>query len=106
ERPVEAVLLEVARQAALLLDQLERALGVVQRRLDLAAVAHDALVLQEPLDVALPEARHALEVEVGEGGAEVLALPEDRDPRESGLEPLQADLLVEAPVVALRKAPF
>src|SRR5512138_2763631 len=66
--------------------QLAGAPCVVDDGLDLAAVAHDARVLQQALHVALGEARHALDVEAVEGGAEVFALGEDGAPREAGLE--------------------
>jgi hypothetical protein len=53
----------VGRERAELLAQLEHALRVVDRRLDLAAMAHDAGVGEQPLDVAFAEARDALGVE-------------------------------------------
>ena len=46
---------EVRGQRALLVDQLERALRVVDRRFDLAAMADDAGVLQQPLHVTRAE---------------------------------------------------
>ncbi len=81
-------------------------LGVVDRRLDLAAVADDAGVLQEPVDVALAEARDRLDVEVREGGPEVLALAQDREPGQPGLKALEHHALVQATVVGDRPPPF
>ena len=63
-------------------------------------------VAEQALDVPLVEARDLLEVEAREGPAEGLALAQDRQPREPGLEALEAQLLEQAPVVADREAPF
>src|SRR5439155_1420619 len=68
-------------------------------RLDLATVADDARVAEEPLDVTPAEVGHALDGEPGERRAEGLALAQDGEPGEPRLEPLQAQLLVEARVV-------
>ena len=81
-------------------------LRVVDDRLDLAAMADDALVLEQALDVALREARDPVEIEVMEGGAEILALGEDGAPAQARLEALEAQLLEQAPVVVDREAPF
>ena len=72
-------------------DQLARPPGVVDGRDDLAAMADDAGVLQQPLDILLREAGDALEVETVEGLAEILPLPEDGQPGQSGLETFEAD---------------
>ncbi len=69
-------------------------------------MAHDAGVGDKAIDVAGAETRHALEVEAGEGGAEVLALPQDRQPRQAGLKALQAYLFEQAAVVGHRPAPL
>ena len=53
-----------------------------------------------------PKRRHRLDLEAGEGAAEVLALAQDRQPREAGLEALQHQPLVEAAVVGDRPAPL
>ena len=46
------------------------------------------------------------EVEAGEGVAEILALAEDRQPRQAGLEALEADLLEQPEIVGDRPPPF
>ena len=66
-------------------------------------MAHDRRVGEQPLDVAVAESRHPLGVEAGEGAPEGLALAEDGQPREAGLEALQAELLEQPPVVATGK---
>ena len=56
-------------------------------------VAHDAGVGQQPRDVAVVERRHRGRVEAGEGRPERRPLAQDRDPRQPGLERLEADPL-------------
>ena len=51
-------------------------------------------------------ARDLLRLEAVEGAAEILALAQDRDPRQPGLEAVEHQLLVERAVVVFRHAPF
>jgi len=88
------------------LAQLENATGVVDRRFDLAAVAHDAGVAEQAGDVAGAEAGDLGGIEAGEGAAEGFALVEDRQPAQARLETLEAQLLEQAPVVDHGKAPL
>src|SRR6188472_3680614 len=107
--PRRAVRLELPderRERALRLDELHRAARIVDRRLDLPAVADDGRVLEEPLDVALAEAGDLAEVEPGEGAPERLALAQDRQPGEPGLEPLERELLEQPHVLGDREAPL
>src|SRR5262249_51643101 len=106
ERAVFAEALEERAQAPVLLRELARALRVVDGRLDLPAVPHDARIAEQPRDVARAEAGDALEREVREHLPEPRALPEDGQPREPRLEPLEADLLEEPPVLAHGEAPL
>src|SRR5437764_13879910 len=69
-------------------------------------MAHDAGVCEQPPDVAVAEAGDTLEVEARECRAEVLALPQDREPRQPGLEALQAQLLEQSLLVVDREAPL
>ena len=87
---------------------LERRAGLAQRdgrarvrdrRLDLAAVADDRRVGEQPLDVALAEPGDRIRVEAGERGAEALALAQDRQPGQARLEALEAEALVDAALV-------
>src|SRR5690606_22748812 len=94
------------RQGAFAFDERLGAASIVDHGFDLAAVADDALVGEEALDVACGEPRDAVEIEVVEGGAEVLALGEDRAPAEARLKSLEAELLEQATVVAHGVAPF
>src|SRR6476646_12049102 len=58
------------------LPQRKRRPGVGDRSLDLAAVADDPRVAEQPRDVALAEACDALRIEAGEAAPERLALAE------------------------------
>jgi hypothetical protein len=59
-------------------------------------MADDRRVGEQAPDVALAEPRHLVGIEPGEGGPERLAFAENRQPREAGLEPLEAEPLVDA----------
>ena len=85
------------RRAALA--QCEHRAGVRNRGLDLLAVANDARVPEQPLDVGGPERGDQLGIEPREGAAESLALAQDRQPRETRLESLEAHTLVQAALV-------
>src|SRR5207248_8477461 len=79
---------------------------VGDRGLDLAAVADDPGVGEQPLDVGLAKARDALGIEPSKPMAESLALAQDRDPRETRLEPLETEALVQPALVAHRASPL
>ena len=84
----------------------ERALRVVDRRFDLAAMADDAFVFQQPRHVARAECRDRRWIEAGEGFPEVFALAQNRQPAEAGLESFEADLLEQPTVIRDRPSPF
>ena len=86
-------------EAACFLNKLAGTLGVVDGGFDFAAVAHDASVGEEAANVFVVKAGHFLEVKVGEGGAEVLALAKDSQPAETGLESFEDYFLKEQVVV-------
>ena len=88
------------------LAELERGDGVPDRRLDLAAMADDRRVGEQPLDVVLVELGDALDREAGERLPKALALAEDRQPREPGLESLQREELEERVVAPLLATPL
>src|SRR5712671_979935 len=94
------------RQRSFPLDELPGLPRIIDDRLDLAAVTDDPFVLEQTRDVALGEARDPVEIEIMEGGTEILALGEDRAPAQSGLKTLQVQFLEQAPIVIDRKAPF
>ena len=66
----------------------------------------DALVAKQPRDVPLPVSRDALGIEAGERRPEVFPLAEDREPRQAGLEPFEAESLEQATLVGYGTAPF
>ena|SRR5437868_4749045 len=67
--------------------------GAHHRPLDLGAVANDAGVVHQCSDRFSVEAGNLLGIEIGEGGAEGVALVQDRDPRKAGLEPVEDQFL-------------
>jgi hypothetical protein len=69
-------------------------------------VPDDRRVGDESLDVALTERGDPVGIEPCECGPEALALAEDGQPAEAGLEPLETEPLVEPPLVADGAAPF
>ena len=108
-RPLGGLRLEaphVACEGAFLFDECAGTAGIADRRFDLAAMSHDAGIAEQALDVALPEARHLLEVELRERRAERVALPQDREPRQPRLEALETELFEEPAIVGDRKAPL
>ena len=105
-RPAADEFPAVAREAAELALHRQEQPGIDDRRLHLEPVADDAVELQQPLDLARVEARHAGRVEAGERLAVALALAQDRRPAETGLRALEDQELEQAPVVVHRYAPF
>jgi hypothetical protein len=87
------------RRASPFGDQLQRAAGVVDHRLDLAAVADDAGILQQPFDIAFVEAGNAREIEAVERGAEIVALHQDGAPAQARLEAFERELFEQPPIV-------
>src|SRR5215217_2030612 len=79
--------------------------GVRDRGLDLAAVAHDPGVREEPLHVALPKGGDSLDVPIFEGAPEALALAQDRKPGKSRLKRLEDKHLEELTVAVHGAAP-
>jgi len=82
------------------------ALGVVDGGVDLAAMAHDARVLEQAVDAATVEPRDRVDLEIGETRAEVFALVENREPAEPGLKPFEAEFLEDPPIVPRGHTPF
>src|SRR4029079_18874381 len=93
------------RQPRPLVLQLQPRTRRKDRGFDLPAMADDALVGQQALDLALGVARHLRGIEAVEGAAEILALAQDRDPRQARLEAFEHEHLEERAVIVLRDAP-
>src|SRR5437870_342854 len=76
----------VIGQGALLLHKGDCLASVVHHRFDLAAVTDDRSIRQQPLDVALIETGDPLKAKPRERSTERLALAQDREPGQPGLE--------------------
>ena len=76
-RPIRLVSPEEGGQRAVPIDEVPRPPRIVDGRLDLAAMADDAVVREQAPDIAVGEARDPVEIEITERRAEVLALGED-----------------------------
>src|SRR5689334_21391674 len=97
---------EELRQIRSALTERDRRAGVRDRGLDLAPMADDRRVAQQALDVARAEPGQAVGFEARERLAKRLALAEDGQPRETGLEPLEAVLLQQPALLRHRPAPL
>src|SRR5262245_1433808 len=97
---------EQPREPGTFLHDLEIATGGQDGAFDLQAIAHDAGVLHQFLDPLRRIARNLFRIEAVEGAAEILALAQDGDPGQAGLEAVEHELLVERAVVVFRHAPF
>jgi len=69
-------------------------------------MTNDPFVAEQSRDVARRETGDAIDVEVHERAPEVLALPQDRQPAQTGLEAFETDLLEKAPVIGDRLPPL
>ena len=69
-------------------------------------MADDPCIGHQPLHVVLVERRHLLEIEVSEGGPEVLPLAQDRQPRQPRLKAFEADLFEQPEVIGHRPPPL
>src|SRR5215207_2308391 len=92
------------REALPLLDR-EPSPGAGDRAEDLLPVADDAGVAHQRLDVLGAEGRDHGRIEAGKGAAEILALPQDRDPGQPGLEAVEDQLLKQRPFAPVPTLP-
>ena len=86
--------------------QIEIDPGERDRSLDLGAVAHDARIGHQRLDLRRVVVDDDLGPETVEGGAERLALAQDRDPGKSRLETIEDEFFEQGAVVPFRHAPL
>src|SRR5262249_39653832 len=70
------------------------------------AVADDADIVHQRVNFLGIVARDLLRLEVVEGAAEIVALAQDRDPGQPGLEAVENQLLIERAVIIFRHAPL
>ena len=85
---------------------LEESLGVMDGGEYFGPVTDDALILQQPADLAGPETGDFLEIKPGKILAEILAFIQNRPPGKTRLERFQNQELENFPVVMDRNAPF
>lgn len=86
--------------------QREGGAGVADGGLDLAAMADDAGVLQEPLHVGLIEDGDRIGIETGKSVPEAFAPAQDRGPAQPRLEALQGEPFEHPALIAHRHAPL
>ena len=94
------------REARTLFHDLEPRARRAHGAFDLQAIAHDAGILHQRLDLLRRVARDLLRRETVEGLAEIVALAQDRDPGQPGLETVEDELFEQRAVVEFRHAPF
>src|SRR5262245_2327748 len=73
---------------------------------DFRAVANNALVLHQALDLLGRITSNLVRLEFAEGSPKVLALAQDGDPGQPSLETVEHELLIERAIIKLRNAPF
>src|SRR5262249_49770296 len=76
------------------------------RALDLGAIAHDAFVAHQRLDLALAVAGDRGRLEAVEGAAEIVALAQDGDPRQPGWEAVEHEFFAQGAVIVLGPPPL
>src|SRR3546814_15097436 len=82
---------QVVREAVFLFHDLEPAARIQHGTLDLGAVAHNAGILHQRVELLRRVAGDLLGLEAVEGTAEIVALAQDSDPRQAGLEAVAKD---------------
>src|SRR3954451_2420529 len=98
------VRVEPGGEAAVRLAELDDAPRVLDRRIDLEPIANDARVFEQTFAPFVGEARYAIDVEIRERRAEVVALFQDRQPRQTGFIDLQHEPFEQRVVVRDREA--
>src|ERR1700722_18982165 len=93
-------------EAGAVFHDLQVGLRTVDGALDLGAVAHDADVVHQRVDLLRVIARDLLGLEIVERLSEIVALAQNRDPRQPGLETVENQFFIERAVVIFRHAPF
>ena len=77
---------QMIRQRSATLTQCAHRARVSDHGLDLAAVSHNACIVDKSLDVSRSKRGHGVNVEVRERAAEVLPLAQDRQPGQPRLK--------------------
>jgi hypothetical protein len=80
--------------------------SIVDRRLNLPAMANDTAVAQQFLNSPGCKPCDLRDVKASEGPSKVVSLIKDRSPAQPGLEPFQADLLEQSLIIVDWETPF
>src|SRR3972149_10849110 len=80
--------------------------GVCDRAFDLQAVADDSRIFKEAVDLGLAVPAHFVVIEIVEGFPEILPLPQNRHPAQTGLATLENKELKELAVIMQGRAPL
>src|SRR5450631_2988061 len=105
-RPAVDEIPQEFREAGAVFHDLEIALRARDRTLDLGAVADDAGVVHQRVKLFRVVARDLFRDEIVEGTAKVVALAQNRDPRQPGLKAVEDELFVQRAVIIFRHAPL
>jgi len=85
---------------------LQEGMGIDDRRFDFTSVTDYAGIGQKSLDVIFPEAGDFLRRETGERSSEIIPFPEDCEPTQPGLHPVQDKRFKEAVIIMYGHSPF
>src|SRR5262245_5721775 len=94
------------REAGPFLHNVEIGFCAGDRAFDLGAVAYDADIVHQRVNLLGVVTRDLLRPEIVEGFAKVVALAQDGDPRQASLESVEDQLFIQRAVVIFRHAPF
>src|SRR3984957_7501185 len=94
------------RKARALFHDLEIGFRAVDRAFDLGAIANDADIVHQRVNFLGVVMCDLFGLEIVEGAAEIVALAQDRDPGQPGLETVEYQLFIQRAVVIFRHAPF
>jgi len=97
---------DIRSKTAKLIHDIQCAMSIVYGRLDFSAMTNNAFIPEEASNFLVIESGDFIEVKMSERFPEVFALAKDRQPGESGLEALKADLFEEPEIVGDGAAPF
>src|SRR6266851_2068372 len=94
------------REAGAVFHDLQIGFGACDRAFDLGAIADDADVVHQRVNLFRVVARDLFGAEIVEGAAKIVALAQNRDPRQPGLETVEDELFIKRPIIIFRHAPF
>src|SRR5690348_3202728 len=105
-RPAVDEIPKKLRKARAFVHDLQIGFSAFDRALDLRPVTDDADIVHQRMDFLGVVARDLFRPEIVEGTAEIVALAQDGDPGQAGLEAIEDQLLIKRAVVVFRHTPF